>query len=94
MKFHPYFSDISKLDELDWDMIENNYWSDTIDDNDRKRRKQAEFMVYKELPWSLVKGIGVFNSTALQKVVDLYNRYDEAYTRPCRICEAWYYTGR
>lgn len=35
---------------IDWRIINASKWFDTWDDPDRKRRKQAEFLIYKSLP--------------------------------------------
>ncbi|UTW68357.1 DUF4433 domain-containing protein [Anaerobacillus sp. HL2] len=44
---------------MDWDVMESKYWFDTDDDPDRKRRRQAEFLVLRHFPLELVLGIGV-----------------------------------
>lgn len=43
--------------QIDWDVVGSNDWRDTLEDNDRKRRKQAEFLVYGSFPWTGVKWI-------------------------------------
>lgn len=45
-----WYDDLKCLDEVDWQVVGERYWSDTPDDNDRKRRKQAEFLVWEHLP--------------------------------------------
>src|ERR1017187_11004603 len=42
MRFTEFFDDLADLSKVDWDIMEAKYWSDTSDDNDRKRRRQAE----------------------------------------------------
>lgn len=37
-------------------------WFDTKEDGDRKRRRQAEFLVHGFLSWRLIEGIGTYNS--------------------------------
>lgn len=41
-----WYDDPECLDEVDWDLVSERYWSDTTDDNDRRRRKQAEFRAW------------------------------------------------
>lgn len=41
------------------------YWYDTDDDPDRKRRRQAEFLVHDFFPWELVSYIGVYDRSAI-----------------------------
>jgi len=50
-----FFNDEDSLEEVDWNAVKLKRWTDTEDDPDRKRRKQAEFLVFNELP--LVKEI-------------------------------------
>ncbi len=37
------------------------YWFDTPEDSDRKRRRQAEFLVHQFFPWQLITEIGVMH---------------------------------
>ena len=41
------FDDFARLDEVDWGIMRDKYWRDTDDDGDRKRRRQAEFLVLR-----------------------------------------------
>lgn len=64
MTFTEFFDDLKYLDDaIDWDVMEARYWKDTNEDNDRKRRRQAEFLVRNFFPWQLITEIGVINST-------------------------------
>lgn len=54
-----FYDDLGDLDEVDWDIMTTKYWYDTQADGDRKRRRQAEFLVHQFLPWKLVHEIGV-----------------------------------
>ncbi|WP_441001472.1 type II toxin-antitoxin system toxin DNA ADP-ribosyl transferase DarT [Fodinibius sp. SL11] len=65
------FEDLSNLDSVDWDIVYSKYWSDREDDLDRKRRKQAEFLVHESLSWDAVEGIIVYNDNAKQRVEQL-----------------------
>ncbi|MDI1258130.1 DarT ssDNA thymidine ADP-ribosyltransferase family protein [Aquabacterium sp.] len=49
-------------------MAKFTIWHDTPEDNDRKRRKQAEFLVWQGLDWDLLDGIGVINAGMRQRV--------------------------
>lgn len=42
-------------------VLKAKYWHDTEEDPDRKRRRQAEFLVYQSLEIDLLLGIGVKN---------------------------------
>jgi hypothetical protein len=45
--FTKWFDDLSHLGEVDWNVVGQRYWTDLADDNDRMRRKQAEFLAYR-----------------------------------------------
>jgi hypothetical protein len=50
--FTAWFDDLARLDEVDWEMVNQRYWLDNINDMDRQRRKQAEFLVHRFCPWT------------------------------------------
>lgn len=66
--FTKWFDDLSKLCELDWDVIYARYWKDTIEDMDRMRRKQAEFLIHKFCPMRFIGAVGVYNQATKDKV--------------------------
>lgn len=63
MALTDYYDDLGQLTEVDWPLMNARYWNDTIDDSDRKRRRQAEFLVHQRFPVSLIQEIGVINQT-------------------------------
>jgi len=79
------------LKKLDWDAINASHWEDTPEHPDRKRRKQAEFLVHRECPWDLVKCIGVINAEAQQKVLSILAQYDAKLSKEILIKPKWYY---
>ena len=68
MGFTAFFDDIQFLDQIDWELMSSQYWNDTEDDPDKKRRRQAEFLVYKKCPLDLLLGIVVKNDKVKMKV--------------------------
>src|SRR5262249_5521413 len=48
--FSQFFNNLKDLDKIDWPLMNSHYWHDTIEDNDRKRRRQAEFLVHRFFP--------------------------------------------
>ncbi len=42
MGFTDFYEDLAHLGEVDWPLMNKKYWYDTVDDPDRKRRRQAE----------------------------------------------------
>lgn len=89
--FTKWYDDLAQLDRVDWSMVYQRYWSDHPDDMDRQRRKQAEFLVHRELPWALIRGIGVFDSEAQARVEEILGQFETAMHKPVQITRKWYY---
>lgn len=86
-----WYSDPSHLDEVDWDLVGERYWKDTAEDNDRKRRKQAEFLVWEHLPWSALAGIAVLSDAMKNKVESTLAEYPIAASTRVLVKRDWYY---
>ncbi len=87
--FTKWFDNISDLIEVDWDMVYADYWADNVEDNDRQRRKQAEFLVHRSCPWEVVTRIGVLDSAVRQEVNSILA--DHRTTTPTEVHRGWYY---
>ncbi len=57
--FTEFYDDLANLDKIDWPLMEARFWNDTPSDGDRKRKRQAEFLVYDACPCLLITAIGV-----------------------------------
>lgn len=68
MDYTDFFDDLKDLDKIDWKLMEARYWHDTDEDPDRKRRRQAEFLVHEFFPWKLVSYIGVYDYATAETV--------------------------
>jgi len=89
MEFTTFFDDLNYLDNIDWNVMEARYWRDTNEDNDRKRRRQAEFLVRNFLPWELITEIGVMNSTIKANTENILQNFTH---KPSVIVQkSWYY---
>ncbi len=86
-----WFADLARLDRVDWDMVNQRYWADTIDDNDRQRRKQAEFLIHGFCPWTAIERIVVIDQTMAQRVQAVLAGFPPAMHRPVEIRGQWYY---
>ncbi len=89
MALSGFFNDLADLATIDWNVMRGRYWSDTNEYPDRKRRRQAEFLVHRRLSWSLMTEVGV--ATPHMK-----GQVDAALTtashRPVvRVHPEWYY---
>ena len=86
-----WFSDVSDLDNVDWNAVYLEYWADTTEDMDRQRRKQAEFLVHEFCDWSLIEEIAVLNTGMKTKVENIMNEYCNEKRRNVLIKPEWYY---
>jgi len=89
MAYSDFYDDLSDLSCVDLDLMKERYWQDTNDDNDRKRRRQAEFLVHDFLPWDLVERIGVLNATYCGRVEELVAGCP--HTPEVTVARGWYY---
>jgi len=84
-----YYEDPRDLSNIDWELMESKYWYDTIEDPNRKCRRQAEFLIYKKVPWNFIRGIAVYNNRIKEQVMQLLEKHSikpEVKTFP-----DWYY---
>ena len=89
--FTSWYDDLAQLDQVDWGIVNAKYWSDTPEDNDRQRRKQAEFLIWQSLDWSLFHGIAVLNTTMKQRVQTILNQFPQRKQPRIDIRSNWYY---
>ena len=89
MSFSRFFTDVADLDQIDWPIMQEQYWNDTPEDPDRKRRRQAEFLVYDRVSWSTMIGIGVIDSRIEARVNSILAEHNV--TLPVRVRSQWYY---
>jgi hypothetical protein len=89
MTFTEFFDDLNYLGAIDWDVMDSRYWFDTNEDNDRTRRRQAEFLVRNFLPWELITEIGVIDYTIKAKTENILQNFTH---KPSVIVQNnWYY---
>ncbi|MBK4729311.1 DUF4433 domain-containing protein [Oxynema sp. CENA135] len=89
VRYSCFYDKCEDLEAIDWDIMKARYWADTNEDGDRKRRRQAEFLIYKCCPWDFISSIGVINKK-VQKQVELI--LQELPNPPqVRIQTSWYY---
>lgn len=87
-----FYNDLVDLSYVDLPLMSEKYWNDTNEDPDRKRRRQAEFLVRHFLPWPLISAVGVRTVRVAHEVDELTtlsNHRPEVLVRP-----DWYYTTR
>lgn len=84
-----FFDDVNKLDEIDWEIMRDKLWRDTPEDGDRKRRRQAEFLVHNNFPVSLIGGIGVISEKVKASVEEILKEIGIKMT--VVVKRHWYY---
>ena len=89
MAISQFFNDLEQLDRIDWNIMRARYWNDNEDDNDRCRRRMAEFLVSQFFPWELVDKIGVINGTVAERVEAAICA--AAHKPKVRVERGWYY---
>jgi hypothetical protein len=89
--FTEWFDDLEELDGVDWTVVNQRYWTDNINDMDRQRKKQAEFLVHQCCPWSLIQEIVVIDSTMRQRVDTIQSAFPEDQRRVVTVDRNWYY---
>lgn len=72
-------------------MVYERYWTDKLNDFDRQRRKQAEFLVYKFCDWSLIQEIAVYEISMKRRVEDILSGFPQEVQRSVRVQRDWYY---
>lgn len=89
MSISHFYRDLQDLGKVDWNIMRATIWRDTNEDGDRKRRRQAEFLVHEFFPFSLFERIGVATQTMAKKTAALLAGLEE---KPLiEIQPTWYY---
>jgi len=89
MMISQFYTNVDDLKEIDWAIMRARYWADTIEDGDRRRRRQAEFLVHQAFPWDAVREIGVKNEKVKGEV--LANLEGADYQPSVVVKPDWYY---
>jgi hypothetical protein len=84
-----FYDDLRHLKEIDWSVMPSTYWNNTLEDPDRCRRRNAEFLVHSHFPWEGFEAIGVINDTmasAVRGILEGLPHQPTVYVR-----RGWYY---
>lgn len=89
MNISQFFDNLENLSQVDWKIMKEIYWADTVEDGDRTRRRQAEFLIYRFFPFHLLDFIGVINKQIFTEVTGLIQQLDK---KPeVKVVPTWYY---
>lgn len=81
-----YFNDycsVRDLNNIDWNAVNAQSWSQC------KERKQAEFLLEEQFPWTLVEAVGVYSQGQVQQVSTAVN--STTCRPPVSVQRNWYY---
>ena len=84
-----FYTDLTDLSQVDWEVIKGKWWNDTPRFPDRQRRRQAEFLVYRCCPWNVIRYIGVNNNKVSAEVENLLKPF--AHKPQVLLRRNWYY---
>jgi ssDNA thymidine ADP-ribosyltransferase, DarT len=90
MQFSSFYDDLTQLHQVDWQIMRERMWRDTVADPDRKRRRQAEFLVHQFVPWSLISSIAVMGKMMKAEVDAVLHNVN--YAPAVSIRNDWYYS--
>lgn len=87
-----FFDDLTDLNQIDWPLMKDKMWNNTLEDTDRTRRRQAEFLVKDFFPFQLVHKIGVFDESNKKYIISILKNNDkENMVKHVSIERYWYF---
>ncbi len=89
--YSTFYESLDRLDAVDWNTVNLQYWNDTVADPDRQRRKQAEFLVHERVPWALVRELAVVDHEAAEAVRRVLANWPLPLHKPIAVRPEWYY---
>jgi hypothetical protein len=72
--------------------MEARYWSDTREDPDKSRRRQAEFLVYDAFPWEAVEFLAVKNAEIKRRLDKFLAEEWPNRVKLVRVAPGWYFS--
>jgi hypothetical protein len=84
-----FFNDLADLGEVDLALMEEKWWFDNDEYPDRKRRRQAEFLVWGKVPLENIRGIVTMNEQKCREVLGVLQHHN--IDMACRSRPGWYY---
>jgi hypothetical protein len=84
-----FYTSINDLVQVDWNAVRERQWQ-SVQDQDLRRRKQAEFLVRDFFRWEWVESITVRDYNRKQRVNELLAS-SSIHVPPVEIIPRWYY---
>lgn len=89
MDYSDFYKDFKDLDKIDWKLMEETYWQETPEDPNRKTRRQAEFLVHKNVQLEQILGFAVKSEKMKQRVEEIIHNYN--CLKPVAVRRHWYF---
>lgn len=84
-RYAEFYADVAHLRAINWNAVYAKVWKDS----DVRDAKQAEFLMHRAFPWSLVRRIGVESARVEARVKEAITRRDNMPV--IEIRREWYY---
>jgi hypothetical protein len=84
-----FYNDLADLGEVDLNLMREEWWYDTDAYPDRKRRRQAEFLVWERVPLDLIACFVVMAENKRSQLQQLLQ--GRGIEVPCKTLRSWYY---
>src|SRR5690606_5528271 len=84
--YSEYFDDLAHLEQLDWPLMRATMWGG---DDERRRKRQAEFLIHETLPVSALEQIVTMNTDLQTQARYFLQR--AGINLPVNVDSTWYY---
>jgi hypothetical protein len=84
-----YYDDVSKLDEIDWKLLQSKNFKNDPEDPRKQGRYQAEALVHKHVPIEALLGIGCYDERSTEKLEAAAKRCNSPVN--IRTVPRWYF---
>lgn len=95
IKLSHTYDDITNLVKIDWKVMRERYWKDREEDPDRdsdkKRRRQAEFLVRDSFPWEAIEFLAVKEDDMKVRLEKYLREQWPNHVKPVRVESGWYF---
>jgi len=91
MDLTDFYDDLANLDQIDWPLMTDTYWLDNEEYPDRKRRRQAEFLIHQSAPWEILAGIAVKTEAMKEQVEQILLEGGPEHKLEVKVLPNWYY---
>lgn len=86
-----YYTNLGDLDHIDRAVMKARFWASTDDDSSRQQRREAEFLIWKFLPWRCILSIGCKTVVVAKRLNDILKGLGK---RPRISTERFWYYGK